>query len=218
MLEQLGLRLDLSAEAVGRCLDDVGIAFCFAPLLHSAMKHVGPVRKALGIPTIFNLLGPLTNPAGAEYQLLGAADNHRAVLLAEALKNLGCKRALVVCGNNELDEVCLWGPTRVWRVEKGTIQEKTWTPMDFGLSECRVDQLQVESSDESAAVIREAFDGALSPAADVITANAAAALIVAGKESDAFHAARRARDVLYDGTAKAKLQELAEWTQRHGSD
>ncbi|MFM7869774.1 MAG: anthranilate phosphoribosyltransferase, partial [Planctomycetaceae bacterium] len=107
VLEQLGVNISLNAEEAGQCLDDLGLAFCFAPLMHGAMRHAAPVRKQLGFPTIFNLLGPLTNPAGAEFQLLGAASDERAELLAEALAVLGGRRSLVVCGNNQLDEVSL---------------------------------------------------------------------------------------------------------------
>ncbi|MCA9086771.1 MAG: anthranilate phosphoribosyltransferase, partial [Planctomycetaceae bacterium] len=104
VLEALGVNIQLSPEQSARCLDETGITFCFAPLVHGAMKHAAPIRKALGFPTIFNLLGPLTNPAGAEYQLVGTSSDERARLLASALSVLGCRRAMVVCGNNELDE------------------------------------------------------------------------------------------------------------------
>ena len=213
VLEALDVNIQLTPDQAAKCLDDIGITFCFAPLVHGAMKHAAPVRKALGIPTIFNLLGPLTNPAGAEYQLLGASSNERAGLLASALSALGCRKSLVVCGNNELDEVCLWGVTTVYQVTNGQIKELTWTCDDFGLPTSDVEPLRVRSSDQSAAMIQSVLDGEDSLAANIIIANTAAALLAAEQETNLIDAVTTVRTTLTDGIAARKLSELKEWTQ-----
>lgn len=213
VLEALGVNIQLTPEQSAQCLDEIGITFCFAPLVHGAMKHAAPIRKELGIPTIFNLLGPLTNPAGAEYQVLGASSNERARLLASALSVLGCRKALVVCGNNELDEVCLWGTTSVFEVAVGRITEKSWTSKDFDLPECDVAELRVKSSLQSADCIRNILSGQDSAAANIVIANTAAALIAAEKFSDTHQAATEVKRVLSDQIAASKLNDLVEWTQ-----
>lgn len=212
VLEALGVNIQLTAEQSARCLDEIGITFCFAPLIHGAMKHAAPIRRELGIPTIFNLLGPLTNPAGAQYQVIGASSDDRAQLLAAALSVLGCRKALVVCGNNELDEVCLWGNTRVFEVAIGKVTESSWNSADFGLPECDVAELRVKSAAASAEMIRGVLAGNQSAATNIVIANTAAALIAAEKESDPGHAAEAVAHVLSDGIAAAKLADLVEWT------
>ncbi len=213
VLEALNVNIQLTPAQAAQCLDEIGITFCFAPLVHGAMKHAAPVRKALGIPTIFNLLGPLTNPAGAEYQLLGASSDERARLLASALSVLGCRKALVVCGNNELDEVCLWGSTTVYEVSNGQTAQLSWTCEDFGLPACDVEPLRVKSSAQSAAMIQSVLHGADSPAANIVIANTAAALLAAEKESTLADAVTTVRMTLTDGLAASKLNDLKEWTQ-----
>jgi len=213
VLEALGVNILLTPEQSGRCLDEIGITFCFAPLSHGAMKHAAPIRKALGFPTIFNLLGPLTNPAGADYQLMGASSDDRARLLASALSVLGCRKALVVCGNNQLDEVCLWGPTNVFEVAVGKVTPLTWTPEDFGLEECDVSELRVKSSQQSADTITRVLNSEDSAAARIVTANAAAALLAAEKAASLSDAVKAVRIVLADGIAASKLNDLVEWTQ-----
>jgi len=209
VLEALGINLQLSPEQVGRCIDEVGIGFCFAPLLHSAMRNVVPVRKSLGFRTIFNLLGPLTNPAGAEFQLLGANRKHFAEKLAMSLFQLGCSRALIVCGNDELDEVSLWGQTAVFDVSRDGVVERSWTASDFGLSECRVDELVVNGSTESADRIRQVLDGEPGPSRDIVVANAAASLVVAGQADGTLAAAKLAAEAIDSGRAKGILERLA---------
>ncbi|MDG2130908.1 MAG: anthranilate phosphoribosyltransferase [Fuerstiella sp.] len=213
VLEALGVNIQLTPDQAAKCLDEIGITFCFAPLVHGAMKHAAPVRKALGIPTIFNLLGPLTNPAGAEYQLLGASSNERARLLASALSVLGCRKALVVCGNNELDEVCLWGATTAYQVTNGRTDELTWTCEDFGLPTCDLEPLRVTSSAQSAAVIQSVLDGVDSAATNIVIANTAAALLAAEKAATLTDAVTSVRQVLLKGVAASKLNDLKEWTQ-----
>jgi anthranilate phosphoribosyltransferase len=212
VLEALGINLQLSPEQVGKCIDEVGIGFCFAPLLHSAMKNVVPVRKALGIRTIFNLLGPLTNPAGAQFQLLGANRKHFAEKLATALFQLGCDRALVVCGNDELDEVSLWGETAVFDVSRNGVVERGWSASDFGLSECHVDELVVDGAAESADRIRQILDGVPGASRDIVVANAAASLVAAGKAAEPAAGAALATAAIDSGAAKAILERLATTT------
>jgi len=213
VLEALGVNIQLTAEQAAQCLDDVGITFCFAQLVHGAMKHAAPVRKALGFPTIFNLLGPLTNPAGAEYQLLGASTIRRAKLIASALSVLGCRKALVVCGNGELDEVCLWGPTTVFQVQSAQVEKLEWTPQDFGLPAGNVRDLQVRSAAESASFVRTALAGEESPATDIVIANAAAALLAAERCTSLPEATDLVRETLARGAATERLQQLTDWTQ-----
>jgi anthranilate phosphoribosyltransferase len=212
VLETLGVNLQLSPEQVGECVDEIGLGFCFAPLLHSAMKHVVPVRKALKFRTIFNLLGPLTNPAGAQFQLLGSSRIAFAEKLAAALAELGCERAFVVCGNDELDEVSLWGETTVFDVADGAVTQSTWTAGDFGLNECSVEELRVSSPEESAAKIESVLNGEPGPARDIVVANAAAGLLAVGTASSPLEGARIAQAAIDEGQAKRVLQTLIEKT------
>ncbi len=213
VLEALGVNLQLSPEQVGRCIDEIGIGFCFAPLLHSAMKHVVPVRRALGFRTIFNLLGPLTNPAGAEFQLLGANRDTFAEKLATALSELGCRRALVVCGNDELDEVSLWGTTTVFQVASDSVTRLEWTAADFELPECSPDALRVESASQSATMIRRVLENEAGPSRDIVLANAGAALVACGLAPSPAAGAEKAAAALADGKGAAILERLAEFTQ-----
>ncbi|WP_437203154.1 anthranilate phosphoribosyltransferase [Planctomicrobium sp. SH664] len=214
VLETLGVNISLTAEQAGACLDELGICYCYARLLHEAMKHVGPVRQKLTVPTIFNLVGPLTNPAGAEFQLLGSHRNTNAEKIAHAVRELGTTRAFVVCGNNELDEVALWGSTRVWEIEGDQVRTHTWTAADFHLPECRVEDLRVNSAAESAAIIRGVLAGEQGPARNMVLANTAAALLchraVASLEEGVAEAAR----TIDSGAAADLLQRLITWTNQ----
>lgn len=213
VLEALGVRTSLTPAQVGRCIDDVGIGFCFAPTFHGAMRHAAPVRKALRFRTLFNLLGPLTNPANAEFQLLGASRIVTAEKLANAAARLGRRRVLVVCGNDQLDEVSLWGPTTVFEVSENSVRRQTWTAETFGLSECSVAELQVGSPAESAARIRAVFGGERTAARNIVVANAAAALIASNAESDPLVAANRAAAAIDSGGTSKLLTRFAELTQ-----
>jgi anthranilate phosphoribosyltransferase len=213
VLKALGVNVELAPDLVGRCIDDIGIGFCFARIMHAAMSHVAPVRAELGFRTIFNLLGPLTNPAGATLQLVGASRVAIAGKLAHALARLGTERSLVVCGADELDEVALWGKTTVFDVASGQVRRDTWTAAAFGLPECAASALQVKSPGESADVIRRIFGGdGQGPQAEIVIANAAAALIAAGRASTPLEGARLAARAIDSGGAAAKLDELVRWT------
>lgn len=214
VLEALGVNVQLSAETVGRCIQQVGIGFCFAPLFHGAMKYAAPVRKQLGFRTIFNLLGPLTNPADAQFQLLGASRTSIAEKLAHAASRLGRKHALVVCGEDSIDEVCLWGETQVFEVIGGDVQQTVWTADSFGLPTCRVEELQVSSAAESAEVIQRVFDGAAGAQRNVLLANTAAALIAANRCTDPVSGVEVAAAAIDSGAAKDVCRQLVEFSNR----
>lgn len=214
VLEALGVNIQLPAAAVGECVREIGIGFCFAALLHGAMKHVGPVRKQLKFRTIFNLLGPLTNPAHAEFQLLGTGRVQIAEKLARALAQLGRQRACVVCGAGQLDEVALWGRTTAFEVSNGRVQQHNWTAADFGLPECQPSDLKVGSPQESAQVVQNVLGGTPGPARNIVVANSAAALWVVGKASDLRDGARQASEAIDSGAAARTLAALVNVSQR----
>jgi anthranilate phosphoribosyltransferase len=211
-LEQLGVNINLTPEKVTRCLDELKIGFCYAPLFHAAMKHAAPVRKQLRFRTIFNLLGPLTNPARAEFQLVGTGRKETAHRLARALAELGRRHAYVVCGADQLDEVSLWGVTTAFEVAGAQVHEHHWTAKTFGLAECRVEELQVQSPAESAALIREIFSGNPGAPRDIVLANAAAGLMAARQTNDPREAVASAAQAIDSGRAKDLVQKLAELT------
>ncbi len=208
VLEALGVSLALSPQQVGDCIDELGIGFCFAQRLHGAMKHAAPIRQKLGFRTIFNLLGPLTNPAGAAFQIVGASRTTMAELLAGALAELGVQRAFVVCGNNELDEVALWGETALFEVHRGKVTRQTWTPTDLGLPVVDVATLRVDGPQESAAVIQSVFAGKHGPARDMVLANAAAALMAAEKVSTPRDGVALAKSVIDSGAVLSLLERF----------
>jgi anthranilate phosphoribosyltransferase len=213
-LAALGVNVAADVPTVEACLEELGICFCFAPLLHQSMKQVAPIRRQLGIPTIFNLLGPLANPARAEYQLLGVGKARLRPLLAAALARLGVRRAVVVCGDDGLDEVTLSGPTAVTDVVGGSLRELRWTPDDFGLRPAPLDALRVAGPDESAAMIRQVLSGAAGAARDVVVLNAAAGLWTVGRSDSPRQAAELAAAAIDSGAAARLLAQLAKATQR----
>ncbi|WP_442484817.1 anthranilate phosphoribosyltransferase [Aeoliella sp. SH292] len=210
VLAALGVNLDASREQVEACLEELGLCFCFAPLAHPAMRHVGPVRKKLGIRTIFNLLGPLANPASASYQLLGAGRGEHQELLARAMQLLGTKRTLVVHGSDGMGDVTCSGTTRVLSVTHEGIEDFTWTPADFGLEASTTESLAIDTPEESAAVVRRLLAGERGAARDVVVLNAAAALIAAGVADSPEAAAKLATQAIDSGAAAELLAKLAE--------
>jgi anthranilate phosphoribosyltransferase len=208
------VNIEADVTQVETCLDELGICFCFAPLLHAAMKHVAAVRKRLGHPTIFNILGPLANPARTSFQLLGVGKPHLQSLLAEALVLLGTRRALVVHGEDGLDEVTLAGTTHVIEAADGKLRQFDWTPADFGLDQCSLETLRVQGPAQSAEMIRQILAGRKGPACDIVVINAAAALWTAGRDSSLRHCARLAAEVIENGQARQLLQRLV--TRTHG--
>ncbi len=209
VLEALGLKIDADTAAVQRCLDRVGWAFLFAPGFHAATRHaVGP-RREMGIRTAFNLLGPLTNPARPEAQVVGVPRPELTEFLARCLGRLGVRRAWVVHGSG-LDELTLSGPTRVSALEDGVVRTFTMTPADAGLEARPPEAVQGGEARENAAIAREVLDGAPGPRRDVVVLNAAAALVVAGRAGDLRDGVRAAGRALDDGAARDVLRRVVE--------
>lgn len=208
VLTELGVNVQADVAVVEACLDELGLCFCFAPLLHSAMKHVAPVRQKLGGRTIFNLLGPLTNPAGAKFQLLGVGRGELRPLLAGALQRLGTERAAIVSGDDGLGEVTVAGPTDVVEVTPTGTREFIWKPEDFGITAISLDMARVDSPSASAALIRSVLDGALGAARELVVANAAAAIWIAGRTTTVLAAAALAREAIDTGAARELLAKL----------
>jgi anthranilate phosphoribosyltransferase len=212
VLEHLGVRIDLDAAATGRCLDEVGMAFLFAARLHPAMRHAAPVRRELGIRTVFNLLGPLTNPAGVRRQVVGVPSRAALALVAGALAGLGCDHALVVHSRDGLDEISLGAPTDALEVRGGDVVERVIEAAEFGLGPVPAASLRAASAAESAAMVRAILDGGAGPRTDVVVANAAAALYVANLAPTLRDGAERARATLASGSAGEILTRLVAFT------
>ncbi|HKU39854.1 MAG TPA: anthranilate phosphoribosyltransferase [Polyangiales bacterium] len=209
VLEQLGVSVDLSAAAVERCIAECGIGFMFARLHHPAMKHVGPARSEIGVRTLFNFLGPLCNPAQASHQLIGVPEPRLCEMLARVLGELGTTRSWVVCGEGNLDEVTLSGPTRIAQIDRGKLELREVTPEDFGLQRQAIDGLKVTDAAHSAGMIRAILAGERGPARDMVVINAAAALFVAERTSSLREAAKLAAESLDSGAAQRKLEAWA---------
>ena len=214
VLQRLGVNVDAPLPLVEECLEELGICFCFAPLLHPAMRHVADVRRKLGFPTIFNMLGPLTNPAGADFQLVGVGRRELRDLLAGALRLLGIQHAAVVHGADGLDEVTLAAVTEVTEVTPVETQFFRWQPEDFGMRREHLDALAADNPDDSAALIRAVLAGETGPPRDITILNAAAALWTSGVERSLTACARRAADAIESGAARELLVKLAQRTNR----
>jgi anthranilate phosphoribosyltransferase len=208
VLEALGVRIDLTPERMAGVLDEAGIVFMFAPLLHPAMRHVGPVRKALGITTIMNVLGPLTNPAGARRQVVGVADPSLLGLIPAALRELDHIHALVVHGEPGLDEVSPCGPTRISELKDGSIREYEISPEVLGLERVEVRGLAGGEPAENAAVIETVLAGQPGPARTAVLVNAAAALLVSGVAENWEDGVERSQATIDSGQAAAALDRL----------
>ena len=213
VLEALGVRIELSPHQMERILKEIGLTFMFAPLFHPAMRHVGPVRRELGFPTIMNILGPLTNPAGVKRQLVGVADSSLVPLVAKALRELGHIRALVVHGEAGLDELSPLGPSRVAELNDECISERTVSPEDFGLSTCSAEELVGGEPEENAEVIRQVLRGKeRGGARSAVILNAGAAIYVAGLAETLRKGVEKAVETLDDGRALEALERLREAT------
>jgi anthranilate phosphoribosyltransferase len=212
VLGALGVKVDAPKHVVERCIAEIGIGFLFAPLLHEAMKYAMQPRRDIGIRTIFNVLGPLTNPAMAKYQLLGIYGGDWVVPIARVLKNLGSIRAMVVHGLEGLDEISLCAPTRVAELRDGEVKEYMIEPEQFGLKRCRLEDLQGGNAEQSAAIVRGILDGKTGPRRDVVLLNSGAALYVSGKAATTQDGIRLAAESIDSGKARGKLEQLAELT------
>lgn len=216
VLERLGVAIDPGPEVLARCLDRLGIAFFYAPSFHPALRHAAGVRKQLPFRTIFNLIGPLANPARPSLQLVGTPGERPAALIASALARLGIERAAVVTGEDGLDEVSLAGPTRVLWVEGGRIDARTWTPEAFGLPRVDATELRVRDPQESADRIGAMLGGAVGPVRHVVLANTAAALLVAGRAASPAEGAALAAEAIDSGRAATLRERWADLS--HGRD
>jgi anthranilate phosphoribosyltransferase len=206
LLEALGARIDLAAEDVGRCIDEVGFGFMFAPAHHAATRWVIPVRAELAVRTIFNFLGPLTNPAGARRQLVGVSDPAYIEALAGALARLGCDRALVVSSADGLDEMSTSAPTHVVEVNGDELRRYDVSPADVGLAESPPEAISGGGPDANAAVTTAVFGGATGPDADLVLINAGAAIYAAGRVEDLRAGVELAREVIASGGAARTLE------------
>jgi len=208
VLEALGLRIDLGAEQVQKCLEEVGIGFMFAPNFHPAMKYAAAPRREIGIRTVFNILGPLTNPAGAKSQVLGVADGSLTMKMAQVLELLGCHHALVVHGEDGLDEITLGGRTTVCELKKGVIESYSVTPEEFGFTRVSVESLRGGSPQENAEILHRILKGEKGPRRDIVLMNAAAALVAGDRAENLEQGIQIAREAIDSGKALEKLEGL----------
>jgi anthranilate phosphoribosyltransferase len=213
VLERLGVSLKLTPAQVKRCMDEVGIGFLFAPAFHLAMKYAGGPRRELGLRTIFNLLGPLANPAHSNVQVLGVYEQSLTEKMARVLGQLGLKRAMVVHGHGTLDELSLTGPSVVSEWTGHEVKTYTVTPEDFGLKLSRPEEVRGGGADENAAILKSVFAGEPGPKLDAVLMNASAVLVVAGLEKDFKAGAERARELIRSGQVREKLDRLVALSQ-----
>ena len=216
LLQTAGASLDLDAEAVAECIETIGVGFIFAPQHHLAMRHaIGP-RKEMGVRTVFNLLGPLTNPAGAPNQLLGVYDARWVRPIADVLRMLGSERVMVVHSEDGLDEISIAAPTRVAELRDGEVREYRVRPEDFGLASASLEPLRVDSAERSLEIIKAIFDGLPGPAADLVALNAGAAIHVAGLEDHLGDAVKRAGELLASGAVRERFDRFVATSRRLG--
>ena len=214
VIENLGVKLDLTSSDVERCIKEIGIGFLYAPLFHGAMKYAAGPRQEIGIRTIFNLLGPLTNPAGASVQVIGVYDPALTEKVAYVLKRLGSKETFVVCGEGTLDEISICGPTRISHLKNGTVRTFDLTPEEVGLKKTSPEAIKGGNAIENAEMIRQILDGQKGARRDIVLLNAGAAFVVAGLDHDFKEGIERAKDSIDSGQAKEKLKQLVAFTQQ----
>ena len=212
LLEALGVNIGIDAHDVGRCIDHVGFGFMFAPAHHPATKHVVPVRKDLGTRTVFNLLGPLTNPAGARRQVIGVSDPTAAVRIADALLLLGAERALVIHGDDGFDELSICAASTIYEVRDGSVTKSAFEPGDVGIGSANPEEIAGGTPDENAQTTRDILAGQKGPKRDFAVLNAAAAIQVAADGVDLAEAVVRAQRAIDDGAAQAVLEALVSFT------
>ncbi|PKO53958.1 MAG: anthranilate phosphoribosyltransferase [Betaproteobacteria bacterium HGW-Betaproteobacteria-20] len=212
VLEALGVNVNLSPAQVAKCVDNIGVGFMFAPNHHSAMKHAAPVRRELGIRTLFNLLGPMTNPAGAKRQVMGVFHKDLTILLAQVLQRLGSEHVMVVHGADGMDEISFTGDTYVAELKNGAITEYTLNPGQFGIKLHDLSTIQVQNADESKAMILDVLNGKSGAPRDIVLLNAGAAIYVSDVADSLQSGINKARDVIDNGLALAKLNALKQNT------
>lgn len=210
VLAALGVAPDAEPAVAKRCLEQAGLAFCFAPRFHPALRHVAPLRRRLGMRTLFNWLGPLVNPASTPYQLLGVGNAELLDPLAQALAQLGTRHAFLVTSRDGLDEVSLAAPTRVREVRGDRVSAFEWTPEDFGLARCSLEELKADGVEASAAIVRQVLEGEECAAFRVVLANAAAALLAIERVRSLPEGVEAAREAIQSGRARLVLERLRE--------
>jgi anthranilate phosphoribosyltransferase len=215
MLEELGIEIRMTPEQIGGAIREVGIGFLFAPAHHPAMKHAQPARAELKMGTVFNLLGPLTNPAGARLQLIGASSPESAELMARALAGLGTDHAFVVHGFDGLDEVSTTGPTLVYEIAGSNFDKHLWTPADFGVPRASLEDLAGGDRDRNCGIARRILDGEKGAPRDIVAVNAAVALLAAGRVKDLRSAVAMAFESIDSGRALGKVEQLAAYSRAH---
>lgn len=215
VLETLGVAMDLPLERIPQCLEEIGMVFLLAPRLHLAMKHVMNARRALKTKSVFNLLGPLTNPLAATIQLVGVFDAARTEMMAETLRAVGTKSAYVVAGSDGIDEITITGPTRLSSITDKGVETRDVQPEDFGLPRASLEQLQGGEVGTNARLLLSVLEGERSAYRDVVLANASAAFTLAGKAQNFLEGVQLAADAIDSGAARAKLKALVEFTERY---
>ena len=215
VLQELGINIMLKKKAVEKCLRKVGIAFLFAPIFHSAMKYALPTRREIGIRTVFNILGPLTNPAGAKSQVLGVYDKNRVVQLAHVLSNLGSRKALVVHGLDGLDEISLGNRTFVAELKNGRVSTYILNPRDYGFKKCSIDRIAGGTVKQNAKILKNILKGEKGPRRDIVLLNAAAGIIAGGKAKNFKDGISYAAKSIDSGKALGKLELLRKFSNEN---
>jgi anthranilate phosphoribosyltransferase len=213
VLEALGANINLKPGQIARCIDEVGVGFMFAPLHHGAMKHAAPVRRELGVKTIFNILGPLTNPAGAKLELMGVFHPDLVGIQARVLQRLGSRHVMIVHGLEGLDEISISGPTMVGELKDGKIDEYDIAPQDFGLTTHDADAIRVDGVERSKAMVLAALDNETSAARDIVALNAGAGIYVAGLVPTMAEGVKKAQGLIASGAARKKLDAFVALTK-----
>ncbi|MEA2476819.1 MAG: anthranilate phosphoribosyltransferase [Actinomycetota bacterium] len=208
VLEALGVKIDLPPDGVAQCIAEAGMGFCFAPIFHPAFRHAGTARRELGIATIFNFLGPLTNPAGARRQALGVADRKMVEPMVETLARLGSEHVVAFHGRDGLDELTTTGPSDVVELKDGEVHRWVVDPSDLGLAEASLDEVAGGDPPENAATIRRIFDGATGPQRDIVALNAAAGFVAAGRAADMASGLGLSQETIDSGAARDALTRL----------
>ena len=208
ILEKLGVNVNLTPQHVAHCVQELGVGFMFAPNHHSAMKYAAPVRRELGVRTLFNLLGPLTNPAGAQNQVMGVFQRDLTVKLALVLQQLGSRHVLVVHGADGMDEISISGPTYIAELKNGAVLEYSVHPQDFDLQTAPLDSIRVANAEEARTMLLSVLDNQPGAAHDIVQLNAGAAIYVAGLTSTLQEGVKKAKEVIASGAAKNKLEAL----------
>ncbi|UJP05146.1 MAG: anthranilate phosphoribosyltransferase [Nitrosomonas sp.] len=215
VLEALGVNLNQTPQQVAECIDETGVGFMFAPNYHAAMKHAAPVRRELGVKTLFNILGPLTNPAGARQQVLGVFSEDLVKTLAHVLQCLGSRHVLVVHGSDGLDEITISGATHIGELKHEQVTVYTIRPEDFGLKAASIETIRVNDSEQAQKMLLSVLESVAGPARDIVLLNAGAAIYTAGLADTLERGVRQAQHAIDSGAARRKLQQLVEFTQRH---